>query len=76
MFVSSACSLEPLQSGRPELQSMEGTLDRKHKLQLGGKKVRNAEGMTSKSEASQQSHSYLIFTGGLQSLGLLLRRPL
>ncbi|XP_042358037.1 uncharacterized protein LOC121954542 isoform X2 [Plectropomus leopardus] len=26
-------------SGRPELQSMEGTLERKHKLQLGGKKA-------------------------------------
>ncbi|XP_026211055.1 uncharacterized protein LOC113158924 isoform X3 [Anabas testudineus] len=25
--------------GRPELQSMEGTLERKHKLQLGGKKA-------------------------------------
>ncbi|XP_035981767.1 spectrin beta chain, non-erythrocytic 1 isoform X7 [Fundulus heteroclitus] len=26
-------------SGKPELQSMEGTLERKHKLQLGGKKA-------------------------------------
>lgn len=28
------------QSGKAELQAMEGTLERKQKLQLGGKKVR------------------------------------
>ncbi|XP_037547063.1 uncharacterized protein LOC119423692 [Nematolebias whitei] len=31
--------LKPIQSGKPELQSLEGTLERKHKLQLGGKKA-------------------------------------
>uniref|UniRef100_A0A3Q3MIK4 Uncharacterized LOC113131773 n=1 Tax=Mastacembelus armatus TaxID=205130 RepID=A0A3Q3MIK4_9TELE len=30
---------KPRQSGKPELQSMEGTLERKHKLQQGGKKA-------------------------------------
>ncbi|XP_068597455.1 LOW QUALITY PROTEIN: uncharacterized protein [Brachionichthys hirsutus] len=31
------CITLPSQSGNPELQMMEGTLERKHKLQLGGK---------------------------------------
>lgn len=31
------------QSGKPEPQSMEATLERKQKLQLGGKKVRLSE---------------------------------
>lgn len=34
------CDQKPLQSGKPELQTLEGTLERKQKLQLGGKKVR------------------------------------
>lgn len=33
------CCSNPTQNGKPELQSMEGTLGRKQKLQLGGKKV-------------------------------------
>lgn len=33
------CCSNPTQNGKPELQSMEGALERKQKLQLGGKKV-------------------------------------
>ncbi|XP_068183911.1 spectrin beta chain, non-erythrocytic 1 isoform X2 [Antennarius striatus] len=33
------CITLPSQSGKPELQMMEGMLERKHKLQLGGKKA-------------------------------------
>lgn len=34
------CECNRPQSGKPEPQTMEGTLERKQKLQLGGKKVR------------------------------------
>lgn len=54
-------SLHLIQCGKPELQSMEGTLERKHKLQLGGKKVRRVWARAvSKHEAPSQ-HSYLCF---------------
>ncbi|XP_029962770.1 uncharacterized protein mymx isoform X3 [Salarias fasciatus] len=39
MATGGRCFILPFQSGKPELQSMEGTLERKHKLQLGGKKA-------------------------------------
>lgn len=57
---------------------MEGMLERKHKLQLGGKKVRvflkPAQSANVKPAVST-AHSYLIFTGILQRLELLLRCP-
>lgn len=41
---------------------MEGTLERKHKLQLGGKKVRNVKGSTvSKCKACSQQHRLLSY---------------
>lgn len=68
-------SLNLIQSGKPELQSMEGTLERKHKLQLGGKKVRRVWAhAVSKQEAPTQ-HSYLVFTGSLQRMELLPHYP-
>ena len=65
-FLSKRCSFKPSQSGKPELQSMEGTLERKHKLQLGGKKVRKApfyvEASTvSKCKAHSQQHTLLSY---------------
>jgi len=41
---------------------MEGTLERKHKLQLGGKKVRNDQPtMVSKCKAHSQQHTLLSY---------------
>lgn len=41
---------------------MEGTLERKHKLQLGGKKVRHVRAsMVSKCKAHSQQHTFLSY---------------
>nr|XP_054605795.1 uncharacterized protein LOC107375418 isoform X3 [Nothobranchius furzeri] len=57
-------------SGKPELQSMEGTLERKHKLQLGGKKVRNVESdAVSTRKVPSQLHNALILFSQAASRG-------
>lgn len=68
------------------MQTMEGTLERKQKLQLGGKKVRRGStrcwekpARSANAKPLSQQHtlttrSYLIFTGSLQRLELLPRR--
>lgn len=60
------CSFKTSQSEKPELQSMEGTLERKHKLQLGGKKVGEVPfsisvSMVSSSKACSQQHALLSY---------------